>query len=136
MSGMDRYRKAMLRAYWLPVLLFFGIPCGGLLIVADDLSMTETALLILPFPMTVFVSGYLLAPYFGPKVIKNKLHSFFMAEMCLTIALVVFFGANGSLSLEVLDFSILLIGFFLVLGIFPVIWAGMLFIGACENVGT
>src|SRR5687767_4097271 len=109
MSSMDKYQKAMLRAYWLPLLLFFVLPCSGILFAVENPSLAEVAVFLLPFPITIFVSGYVLAPYFGPKTIKHKYQSFLMAGICLLIALVVFLGANGGISSEPLSFSIFLV---------------------------
>lgn len=56
------YRKEMLRAFAFPVALFFLLPLVVVVVSAGKLSALDLIRLLVPFPLTLFGAGYLLAP--------------------------------------------------------------------------
>jgi hypothetical protein len=135
-TSMDVYRKAMFGAYWLPVVLFFVLPNAVLLSLADSVTITEVAQNMLPFPLALFITGYLISPYFGPKVMQKKSLSFLMATVCLLVALAIYVLALSAPDFTGFKLIFPLYTTFVIFGIFPVLIGGIFYIGACEHENT
>jgi hypothetical protein len=133
---MDVYRKAMFRAYLLPVVLFFILPNAVLLSLANSVTISEVAKNMLPFPIALFITGYLIAPYFGPKVVQTKYLSFLMATVCLFVALAIYLLALSAPDFTGFKLIFTLYTTFAVFGIFPALLGGIFYIGACERENT
>lgn len=131
---MKGFQKAMFKAYWFPLALFYGFPCIVLSIANRPIKIIEFLEFFLPFPLVIFLTGYFLAPLFGPRVASNKAWSFIMAFICLFLALfscILIFTAPDD---ELADFGVFLATLLATFALFPTLLAGILFIGACENI--
>lgn len=133
---MDKYQKAMFRAYWFPVTLFYLFPNAVFLYVAWPLDVIDAIKYSLPFPAALFLSGFLLAPFFGPKVKANKFWAFLMAFICTFIAVCMYLAGMSAFNFGHIEYGLMLIVILAALGIFPALLGSLLFIGACERVSA
>ncbi|WP_127559247.1 hypothetical protein [Saccharospirillum alexandrii] len=131
---MNKYQKAMFNAYWFPVTLFYVFPNVVLMFLAWPLKVSEVVQYFIPFLVVFFLTGFLLAPFIGPKVVSHKGWSFFMAFICMFTALLAYIFGMSAPNFEHLEFGLIIVLFLAILGIFPTLLGGMFYIGACERV--
>lgn len=131
---MNQYQKAMFRAYWFPVALFYVIPNAALLFIAWPISILDATRYFLPFPVALFLSGLILSPIFGPKVRNNRIYSFLLAFTCMFVALLIYIISMPAPNYQNYNFVPVISVFLGILGIFPALLGGLLYIGACDHV--
>ena len=133
---MNQYQKAMFKSYWFPVVLFFVFPNVVILAISMEFSDYDLVSTLFVFPILLFVAGYLTAPYFGPKVARQKGMAFLMSYICLFIALAGYLAVLMGPHISNLEFSFYMLIFLFVLSIFPALMGALFFIGNCNNVPT
>ena len=135
MTAQDQgFRKAVLRAYTLPVGLFFVIPY--LLFSLPSLFSGASPALehFLPLLTVIFaigVVGYVLAPWAGSRIPKSKIPAFSMGAACAVAAGL----ALSSLSMlqGSLDLALGVLAMFCFFAVPASVLGSLLFIGACER---
>ena len=96
-------------------------------------NLFEIVQYFLPFPVALFLTGFLLAPVIGPKVVNSKGWSFIMSFICMFVALFAYIVGMSAPDFEDFKFGFLIITFMAMLGIFPALMGGLFYIGACEH---
>lgn len=132
---MNKYRKAMFESYWFPVFLFYILPVIFLFTISfNSDSLIELLVWLLGFTGALFSIGAIVAPYFGPKILKQRSLAFLMALVCHIASLIIFIIVLNVFSKKsIFDTLGLLFPLFFIYGLLPAMFGGFLFIGSCER---
>lgn len=137
---MNPYRKSMFIAYSYPSAIFIGFPVVVLSLFDLSKGLFAAIYMALLFFLPVYLSGYILAPIFGPKCVLDKSKAFLMvflslASIGVTVSILALSNAGSWASLEFsISFAFFISLIIFIAGIFPTLLAAFIFIGQCENI--
>lgn len=140
---LDGYRRSMFVSYGTISCVFFILPVTFSALIFNELTLVVYFQLILSFLIPLFVSGYVLAPVFGPLAASSRLQSFFMNFVSLAFTSLLFLicqelfdSSTGKLSfleIKMLAFWFVVLLFF---GAVPAFFSSLFFSGLCEKLNT
>jgi hypothetical protein len=136
------YRRFMFISYGVVSCIFYILPLTGASIFFDEITISIYIQLSVSFILPLFISGYFLAPVFGP-LATSKIMSFLMSFISLVVATFLFltyqfvFENGGVSNVGLLEMKLLLFWVVVIVlpGLVPAFFASLFFAGQCENQG-